>query len=438
MIKKLMIFAALSTVTISASAQWTLSSEKVGDREFTEVSAGIYELSLGADTIYGRFILKNGDEIRYGAENTYVCGGVPYRLTTEGDSLMLGSPVVNAVFSLDTSDGTLTVSGNVQPLTLRGNAKGAYWNPFDMLPLNYQGNGIYSCKNLQMNARDFTICMLTAPNTMEFDAAASWLVPYRFSGVTVTASNTLKWGVPENMYIAQRGSTVNFYLPVFTAMVDLTVNLIDVTITATGSYNPPQSDLYVIGADIARGEETIRWTDNGCTKGFAMDRTVVADTVTYTIENLKIRAISTDDDDNVDGTTPQGRIEIASNLGSWKDIQEGYCFCWERNPLIMTLNASNTATCNVRDAGSLIAPLQLPTGTYNLSIRFAPNSAPLLSAIQTDTSGIEGVTVDEIDSNAPVEWFDLSGRKIAQPTDSGVYIRRSGSVSQKVWILAGQ
>lgn len=434
MFKKIFIVLVCAQAALMSSAQWVLSGEKVGDRAFTEKSSGVYELSLGADTIYGRFLLKNGEDVRYGAENTYMCGGVAYSYTTEGDSLMLGSPVVNAVFTLDTSAGTLTVDGDIQPLTLRGNAMGAYWNPFEMLPLDYQGNGIYTCKNLQMNSRDFTICMLTAPRTMEFDAAASWLVPYRFSATTVSGSKPMQWGVPEKMFIAPRGSAVNFLFSENTALVDITVNLIDVTITATGGFNPPQSALYLIGSKVAHGDQTIGWTDAGCDKGIAMTRDVDENgNVSYTLDDVQIRAISTDDDE-----TPQGQIEIASNLGSWEDIKEGNCFCWEREPQVLTLSADNTCSTTMRDAGSLIAPVQLPTGTYNLALVFSPTAAPRLTAVQTSTSAIESVSADYIDSNLPVEWFDLEGRKIAEPSGSGVYIRRQGKVSQKVWILNGE
>lgn len=433
MFKKLIITTVCASAALVSSAQWTLSSENVGDREFTEKSQGVYELSLGADTIYGRFLLKNGDDVRYGAENTYVCGGVAYNYTTEGDSLMLGSPVVNAVFTLDASAGTLTVDGDIQPLTLRGNAMGAYWNPFEMLPLEYQGSGIYSCSNLQMNARDFTICMLTAPQTMQFDAAASWLVPYRFSATTVSGSKPMQWGVPEKMYIAPRGSVANFYFPEYTARVDITVNLIDVTITATGGFNPPQSTLYLIGGNVAHGDQVVGWTDDGCNKGLAMTRTVNDDNdnVSYTIEGVKIRATSTDDADE----NPQGQIEIVSHLGSWQDIESGNCFCWERETRVLTLNSSNTCTTSMRDAGNLIAPIQLPTGTYNLSLVFSPTDQPILTAVQTSTSSLEGVSGDDADSDAPVEWFNLDGRRIATPAGSGVYIRRQGSTSQKVWIF---
>lgn len=434
MFKKLIITTVCASAALVSSAQWTLSSENVGDREFTEKSQGVYELSLGADTIYGRFLLKNGDDVRYGAENTYVCGGVAYNYTTEGDSLMLGSPVVNAVFTLDASAGTLTVDGDIQPLTLRGNAMGAYWNPFEMLPLEYQGSGIYSCSNLQMNARDFTICMLTAPQTMQFDAAASWLVPYRFSATTVSGSKPMQWGVPEKMYIAPRGSVANLYFPEYTARVDITVNLIDVTITATGGFNPPQSTLYLIGGNVAHGDQVVGWTDDGCNKGLAMTRTVNDDNdnVSYTIEGVKIRATSTDD---ADENNPQGQIEIVSNLGSWQDIESGNCFCWERETRVLTLNSSNTCTTSMRDAGNLIAPIQLPTGTYNLTLVFSPTDQPILTAVQTSTSSLEGVSGDDADSDAPVEWFNLDGRRIATPAGSGVYIRRQGSTSQKVWIF---
>lgn len=434
MFQKILLLTALATASLAASAQWTMSGTYVGNRQFTEKSSGVYELSVPGDTIFGRFLLANGDDVRYGADNTYVLGDVPYTLANEGDSLMLGSPVVNALFTLDTNAGTLTLTGDIMPLTLRGNAKGAYWNPYIMLPLDYRGNGIYSCTDLQMIARDFTICMLTAPKSMAFEDAASWLIPYRFSCVTVTDKNPLAWGVPEKMYIAPRGTSVNFYFPSQTALVDITVNLIDVTITATGKYNPPQSTLYLIGGNIARGSEEIAWTDEGCTKGIAMTRSEQGDTVSYTLDNVKILSSVSDADEN----NPQGQIEIVSTPGLWEQIQQGYCFCWERETRVLTLNAANICTTGLRDAGPLATPIQLPTGTYDITVKFTPTTAPTFTAVQTDTSALEGVTVDEADNKAPVEWYDLEGRKIAEPAGSGVYIRKQGSLSQKVWIMVGK
>lgn len=46
-------------------------------------------------------------------------------------------------------------------------------------------------------------------------------------------------------------------------------------------------------------------------------------------------------------------------------------------------------------------------------------------------SGINDITVDSADSNAPVQYFDLQGRRVLNPSN-GLYIRRQGSATAKV------
>ena len=46
------------------------------------------------------------------------------------------------------------------------------------------------------------------------------------------------------------------------------------------------------------------------------------------------------------------------------------------------------------------------------------------------TSGIEEVGADE---NAPVEYFNLQGVRVANP-EAGIYVRRQGSKVEKVYI----
>lgn len=53
------------------------------------------------------------------------------------------------------------------------------------------------------------------------------------------------------------------------------------------------------------------------------------------------------------------------------------------------------------------------------------------SAVRTDLSAIN--SVDEDNTDAPVEYFDLSGRKVANPV-SGLYIKRQGTKTTKVII----
>lgn len=53
------------------------------------------------------------------------------------------------------------------------------------------------------------------------------------------------------------------------------------------------------------------------------------------------------------------------------------------------------------------------------------------SAVKT-TASVANITIDE-DSNAPIEYFDLNGRKVAEPA-SGLYIRKQGAKVTKVMV----
>jgi len=51
--------------------------------------------------------------------------------------------------------------------------------------------------------------------------------------------------------------------------------------------------------------------------------------------------------------------------------------------------------------------------------------------LSATTEGVEGITID--DSNAPVEYFNLQGVRVANP-ENGLYIRRQGNKAQKVLV----
>lgn len=50
-----------------------------------------------------------------------------------------------------------------------------------------------------------------------------------------------------------------------------------------------------------------------------------------------------------------------------------------------------------------------------------------------DMSGIDGVEVDDADADAPVEYYNLQGVRVADPSN-GIYIRRQGSKAVKVYV----
>ena len=49
-----------------------------------------------------------------------------------------------------------------------------------------------------------------------------------------------------------------------------------------------------------------------------------------------------------------------------------------------------------------------------------------------DMAGVEDITIDVDNSNAPVEYFNLQGQRVANPAAGQVYIRRQGTTAAKV------
>ena len=48
-----------------------------------------------------------------------------------------------------------------------------------------------------------------------------------------------------------------------------------------------------------------------------------------------------------------------------------------------------------------------------------------------DPTGIHDVQLDK-NTNAPVEYYNLQGIRVSEPTKGGIYIRRQGNVSTKI------
>ena len=229
-----------------------------------------------------------------------------------------------------------------------------------------------------------------------------------------------------------RNSEKNFVISNYWSLIDVSVNMIDVTVEVAElkAFNLDLDNLYVIGSDIATASATSRWTDTGCTTGIPMARSEADGVITFAVDNLAIRPASADTED------PRGEIQFVNKLGTWDEIHSGYSLGWNNTTDTLALDASKIATTNVRANGKYTTPFSLPTGKYDITVTFNPTSAMRLRAVQTDTSALEAIEVDSADSNAPAEWYDLRGCRIAEPTNNGVYIRRQGQITQKVWIFS--
>ena len=49
-----------------------------------------------------------------------------------------------------------------------------------------------------------------------------------------------------------------------------------------------------------------------------------------------------------------------------------------------------------------------------------------------DMAGVKDITIDNVDANAPVEYFNLQGQRVANPTNGQILIRRQGSTVSKI------
>ena len=49
-----------------------------------------------------------------------------------------------------------------------------------------------------------------------------------------------------------------------------------------------------------------------------------------------------------------------------------------------------------------------------------------------DMAGVKDITIDNVDANAPVEYFNLQGQRVANPAAGQIYIRRQGSTASKI------
>ncbi|MCC8037067.1 MAG: C10 family peptidase [Bacteroidales bacterium] len=97
------------------------------------------------------------------------------------------------------------------------------------------------------------------------------------------------------------------------------------------------------------------------------------------------------------------------------------------------------------DTFSLCVPVypddssRLPEGDYYAAIylinsvdnKVYGGNEPLLYFTVTDSSGIENVSAGE--TEAPVELYDLQGRRVTNPAP-GIYLRRQGSLTEKILI----
>ena len=75
-----------------------------------------------------------------------------------------------------------------------------------------------------------------------------------------------------------------------------------------------------------------------------------------------------------------------------------------------------------------------PQGKYLYTVQAlnADGAKSLVSDIASVGVGTQGCADIEVDPNAPVEYYNLQGIRVAEPTAPGIYIRRQGSTATKI------
>ena len=103
--------------------------------------------------------------------------------------------------------------------------------------------------------------------------------------------------------------------------------------------------------------------------------------------------------------------------------------CKELNKIYY--NSTEPVVANENTFDNYAATLYIPKGCTEIYRATAPWKY-FLDIQEIDFSGIDGVESDEC-SDAPVEYYNLQGMRVENPT-SGIYIRRQGSKTSKGFI----
>ena len=113
--------------------------------------------------------------------------------------------------------------------------------------------------------------------------------------------------------------------------------------------------------------------------------------------------------------TPDGGQAVVDN----RDMQ------WRRNDVVSHLESKTSWLSGVfGNAGAIDPGMAEPA-------RDTTPAAPLPDYVG---SGVENVAADNDDADAPVEYFDLMGRLLAEPAAGSIVIERRGSSVRKVRI----
>ncbi len=185
----------------------------------------------------------------------------------------------------------------------------------------------------------------------------------------------------------------------------------DITIDPTPAYVP--ETLYVLG--------NVNDTNWSTADGVAMAKNGNE----FSIESI-----------NVNGANAEGKgyFSFSEFIGAdWGAVNGGNRWGAAEADTPIEFTESNNATAPltlyaVNINASSAKSFMMESGVYSMVVSFE-NETPVLSVTKI-SNGVEEVAVD---ANAPVEYFNLQGVRVAEPAN-GVYIRRQGASVSKVFV----
>lgn len=134
-------------------------------------------------------------------------------------------------------------------------------------------------------------------------------------------------------------------------------------------------------------------------------------------------------------TLPDFSLDLGSGMQNLGDIVVPNVSVTQEND--MTKYAGNVEGMSLM-GGALVADVTLEgtrnaAGMVNMNINVVWNNIPIVVTFNGQVSGISSVVIDN--SNAPVEYYNLNGMRVAEDNlTPGLYIRRQGTDVKKVYV----
>lgn len=128
------------------------------------------------------------------------------------------------------------------------------------------------------------------------------------------------------------------------------------------------------------------------------------------------------------------KIVILKNVVFAEDTPASGNFTGTITPEVVTYAEGDEAAATTINFRNSFSTASVPAGTYDVKAAVALYNTTVqaypIEYTESTTTGIEGIVVDE---NAPVEYFNLQGVRVANP-ENGLYIRRQGNQATKVLV----